>query len=61
MGCVSGKVSISMDERLRLEISKVKGQDIEVNLIDMVKKMDKVNQSDRDYIKKEVIQYMNSP
>jgi hypothetical protein len=61
MGCVSGKLHLSLDDKLRLEISKMKGQDVEVNLVNLVNDIDKYKKEDRAYIKEEVKKYLESP
>ena len=61
MGCVSGKLQLSLDDKLRLEISKIKGEQIEVNLVNLVNDIDKYKKEDRAYIKEEVKKYLESP
>jgi hypothetical protein len=58
--CVSGKIQISLDDKLRLEICKMKGQDVEVNLVNLVENLEKYKKEDREWVKSEVKKYLES-
>jgi hypothetical protein len=58
--CVSGKIQISLDDKLRLEISKIKGEQIEVNLVNLVENLEKYKKEDREWVKSEVKKYLQS-
>jgi hypothetical protein len=58
--CVSGKIQLSLDDKLRLEICKMKGQDVEVTLVNLVNDIDKYKKQDRAYIKEEIKKYLES-
>lgn len=58
--CVSGKIQISLDDKLKLEICKMKGQDVEVNLVNLVENLDKYKKEDREWVKSEVKKYLES-
>lgn len=59
--CVSGKISLSLDDKLALEISKMKGQDVELKLVNLVKDLEKYKKEDREFIKNEIKKYLESP
>lgn len=60
MGCVSGKIKLSLDDKLRLEISKMKGEQVEFNLVNLVNDIEKYKKEDRDWVKSEVKKYLES-
>jgi len=57
---MSGKIQISLDDKLRLEICKIKGKEIEANLVSLVDNIEKYKKEDRDWVKKELKNYMES-
>lgn len=60
MGCVSGKIKLSFDERLALEVSKIKGQDIEVKLIHLIDDYQKLDTESKAYVRGEIKKYLES-
>jgi hypothetical protein len=58
MGSCSGKITLSIDDKLKLEISKMKGENIEVNLINLLNNYDKYPKKDKEYVKEEIKKYM---
>lgn len=56
--CISGKITLTVDDKVSLELSKQKGQNVEVNLVSLLDKYDKLNKKDKDYVKNEVKTYL---
>ena len=60
-GSCSGKVKLSLNDKLNLEISKLKGEEIEIKLVNLLENFETYEKDDKAYIKKELLNYLNSP
>ena len=60
MGSCSGKVYLSIDDKVKVEISKMKNEGLEVNLVNLLENYDKYPKKDKEYVKKEIKNYMEA-
>jgi UPF0288 family protein (methanogenesis marker protein 3) len=58
MGCVSGKMSIKLTEKDKLEIEKLEGSDLSLKLVELVDNIDKMKKDDKVYVMNHVRSYL---
>ena len=59
MGCVSGKMSIKLTEKDKLEIEKLEGSDLSIKLVELVDKIDTLKKDDKIYVMNQVRSYLS--
>ncbi len=58
MGCVTGKLSIKLTEKEKLEIEKLEGSDLSLKLVDLVDNIDRMKREDKNYVMNQVRSYL---
>ena len=58
MGNCNGKISLSIDDKVKVDISKMKNEGVEVNLVNLLENYDKYPKKDKEYVKEEIKKYM---
>jgi hypothetical protein len=59
MGCVTGKLSIKLTEKEKLEIEKLEGSDLSLKLVDLVDNIDRMKKEDKNYVMNQVRSYLS--
>ena len=60
MGCMTGKLNLTLDDKIQLEISKNRNEDFNVRLVNLLERRDKFSVKDRRYITDETIKYLRN-
>lgn len=60
MGCASGKLTFTLDDKVKLEILKNRDDDYSVQLGTLLENRDKFTKKDRKYITDETIKYLKN-
>lgn len=58
MGCNSGKLTFTLDDKVKLEILKNRDDDYSVQLGTLLENRNKFNKKDKKYITDETIKYL---
>jgi len=60
MGCVTGKLNLTLDDKMQLEISKNRGEDFNVRLVNLLENRDKFSRKDKRYIIDETVKHLKN-
>jgi len=60
MGCNSGKLTFSLDDKVKLEILKNKDDEYSIQLGNLLENRDKFTKKDKKYITDETVKYLKN-